>query len=84
MFGGACLVAFLVLFSYDMIAYPIDDCQHLLVDPDAMAVLELPAETQLALCIKHVIHCIKAIFGGKFSTKNYKNEFYTNKITKKK
>lgn len=54
MFGGVCLGLFPDVFIYALIAYPIDDCRNLSVDPEAMTVLESPAETQLALCIKHV------------------------------
>ena len=52
---GPCLLSLVGVLCYDVVLYPRENCENLSVDPEAVKMLELPVETQLAACGKRVI-----------------------------
>ena len=52
---GPCLLSFVSILCYDVVLYPRENCENLSVDPEAVKMLKLPVETQLAACGKRVI-----------------------------
>ena len=51
MLGGLCLPSLIPVITFELIAYPLEDCRFLSVDPDSVKMLELPAETEVAICM---------------------------------
>ena len=50
MLGGLCLASLIPFVAYELVLYPSGDCKYLSVDPDAVKTLELPGETEVAMC----------------------------------
>ena len=50
MLVGVCLISLVQCTNYEFILYPTEDCKYLSVDPEAVNILELPGETEVAMC----------------------------------
>ena len=51
---GPCLASGLLVLGFELVSYPSKDCEYLSVDPEAATMFELPAETELPSCTRHV------------------------------
>ena len=50
MLVGVCMASLVQWTNYELLLYPTDACNYLSVDPEAVEILELPAETEVSMC----------------------------------